>query len=100
MDRIKESIDSLPIAACFFDKKGVLRLINRRMLAISDQLRKTGIQTLSELQAALQFPPKDILCLDPQLRIFRFPDGKHCDSDKRSSQQKKVLLILRSQQRM
>lgn len=76
MDRIKESIDSLPIAACFFDKKGVLRLINRRMLAISDQLRKTGIQTLSELQAALQFPPKDILCLDPQLRIFRFPDGK------------------------
>ena len=32
MDRIKESFDSLPIAACFFDKNGVVRLINRRML--------------------------------------------------------------------
>ena len=29
MDRIKESFDSLPIAACFFDKNGVVRLINR-----------------------------------------------------------------------
>ena len=28
MDRIKESFDSLPIAACFFDKNGVVRLIN------------------------------------------------------------------------
>ena len=26
MDRIKESFDSLPIAACFFDKNGVVRL--------------------------------------------------------------------------
>ena len=32
MDRIKESFDNLPIAACFFDKNGVVRLINRRML--------------------------------------------------------------------
>ena len=28
MDRIKESFDNLPIAACFFDKNGVVRLIN------------------------------------------------------------------------
>ena len=40
MDRIKESFDSLPIAACFFDKNGVVRLINRRMLAIANWLRK------------------------------------------------------------
>ena len=33
MDRIKESFDSLPIAACFFDKNGVVRLINRLELA-------------------------------------------------------------------
>ena len=33
MDRIKESFDSLPIAACFFDKNGVVRLIK----AILDQ---------------------------------------------------------------
>ena len=49
MDRIKESFDSLPIAACFFDKNGVVRLINRRMLAIANCLRKGGIQSLAEM---------------------------------------------------
>jgi len=54
MDRIKESFDSLPIAVCFFDKNGVVRLINHRMLAIASQLRKGGIQTLAELHDALR----------------------------------------------
>ena len=76
MDRIKESFDSLPIAACFFDKNGVVRLINRRMLAIAKWLRKGGIQSLAEMQSALQAPPANVCCLDLHLRIYRFPDGK------------------------
>ena len=75
MDRIKESFDSLPIAACFFDKNGVVRLINRRMLAIAKWLRKGGIQSLAEMQNALQAPPANVCCLDLCLRIYRFPDG-------------------------
>lgn len=75
MDRIKESFDSLPIAVCFFDKNGVVRLINHRMLAIASQLRKGGIQTLAELHDALRSPPPTVRCLDPQLYIFRFSDG-------------------------
>lgn len=75
MDRIKESFDSLPIAVCFFDKNGVVRLINHRMLAIASQLRKGGIQTLAELHEALRSPPSTVRCLDPQLYIFRFSDG-------------------------
>ena len=75
MDRIKESFDSLPIAACFFDGNGVVRLINHRMLAISNFLRKGGIQTLSEMEDALRSPPADVDCLSPQLRIYRLPDG-------------------------
>ena len=71
MDRIKESFDSLPIAACFFDKNGVVRLINRRMLAIANWLRKGGIQSLAELHDALRSPPPTVRCLDPQLYIFR-----------------------------
>ena len=51
MDRIKESFDSLPIAACFFDKNGVVRLINHRMLAITNWLQKGGIQSLAEMQS-------------------------------------------------
>ena len=75
MDRIKESFDSLPIAVCFFDKNGVVRLINHRMLAIASQLRKGGIQTLAELHDALRSPPPTVRCLDSQLYIFRFSDG-------------------------
>ena len=76
MDRIKESFDNLPIAACFFDKNGVVRLINRRMLAIASWLRKGGIQSLAEMRDALNLPPANVRCLDPRLWIYRFPDGK------------------------
>ena len=76
MDRIKESFDNLPIAACFFDKNGVVRLINRRMLTIANWLRKGGIQSLAEMRDALRSPPSNVRCLDPRLWIYRFPDGK------------------------
>lgn len=76
MDRIKESFDILPIAVCFFDKNGGVRLINHRMLSIVNILRKDGIQTLSELRHALEFPPSNIYCLDPKLQIFLFPDNQ------------------------
>ncbi len=76
MDKIKESFDSLPIAVCFFDTNGVVRLVNHRMLAIASLLRKNGVQTLAEMRIALQAPPADICCLDPQLQIYRFPGGK------------------------
>ena len=76
MDRIKESFDSLPIAVCFFDKNGVVRLVNRRMLVIASWLRRGGIQVLAELQSTLQAPPANVRCLDPRLQIYRFPDGK------------------------
>ena len=75
MDRIKNSFDSLPIAVCFFDHNDVVRLINHRMLAIASLLRRGGIQTLAELQDALQSPPEAVRCLDPQLQIYQFPDG-------------------------
>ena len=76
MDRIKESFDSLPIAACFFDKNGVVRLVNRRMLALAGWLREGGIQSLAEMQSALDAPPANVRCLSPSLRLYRFPDGK------------------------
>ena len=75
MQRIKESFDRLPIGICFFDWHGVVRLINHRMLEISGVLCKGGLQTLPELQAALQAPPEAVSCLDPALSIYRFPNG-------------------------
>ena len=77
MDQIKESFDSLPIAACFFDKNGVVRLVNHRMLVIANYLRKGGIQTLAELQSTLQLTACNrVLSEYPHLQIYRFPDGR------------------------
>ena len=42
-------------------------LINRRMLAITNWLQKGGIQSLAEMQSALQAPPASVCCLDPHL---------------------------------
>ncbi len=75
MDKIKESFDSLPVGVCFFDNNGVVRLINHRMLAVADNLSKNGIQTVFELENILSNPPKEIVCLNPLLKIFRFRDG-------------------------
>ena len=76
MDRIKECFDQLPVGVCFFDKNGVVRLINHRMLSIVSHLRKNGVQTLAELEHSLQSPPAAVCCLNPLLQIYRFPDGK------------------------
>ncbi len=76
MDRVKASFDSLPIAVCFFDSKGIIRLVNHRMLAAMDYLHRNGVQTLSEMDAAMKNPPENVECLSTKLRIYRFPNGK------------------------
>ena len=96
MDRIKESFDSLPIAACFFDKNGVVRLINRRMLAIANWLRKGGIQSLAEIRDALHSPPANVRCLDPRLWITAFRTGRRCALRRSRLQQKRASAIRRS----
>lgn len=74
MSNIKESFDNMPIAVCFFDKRGVIRLINHKMLSVSDELYENGIQTLEELREALKSPKKAVL-LDENIPIYRFSDG-------------------------
>ncbi len=76
MDKIKEGFDSLPIAVCFFGKDGIVRLVNHRMLTVMNDLRPDGVQTLSELEAALTNPSETVNRLNPQLPIYRFSDGK------------------------
>ena len=77
MNVIKESFDNLPIAVCFFDRNGLVRLVNRRMLEISAVLLGTEFQTLFELRYALLAPPnKEISVIDKSFPVLRFPDGK------------------------
>lgn len=76
MNSIKESFDNLPIAVCFFDSRGIVRLVNRSMLSVGAMLLGSGIQTLNELRQALQSPPRGIVPVDWMNMIFRFPDGR------------------------
>ena len=75
MDRIKESFDSLPIAACFFDKNGVVRLINRRMLAIANWLQKAVYSRWQRCRALCRRRRQACAVWIRVLRIYRFPDG-------------------------
>ena len=47
MNIIKESFDNLPMALCFFNRRGIACLVNRRMLWVSTQLLGSSVQTLS-----------------------------------------------------
>ena len=97
MDRIRESFDSLPVAICFFDKNGVVCLINHRMLMLTDRLRKNGIQTFDELEAALEQPPETVCCLNKELQLYRFFDQSVFNLRKRQSGQSRGYPIRRLQ---
>ena len=75
MNSIKESFDNLPVAVCFFDKRGVVRLMNRRMLSVGAELLGSGVQTLEELRRALDTPPESIERLDAEMGVYKFPNG-------------------------
>ena len=75
MNAIKESFYNLPAAICILNAKGLVRLMNRRMLAVSAMLLGSGIQTLGELREALQNPPKAVTKDVSMPCVYHFPDG-------------------------
>lgn len=75
MNAIKESFDNLPMAVCIFDSLGLVRLMNRRMLWATAILLGSGVQTLEELEYALEQPPEGITPLKNAPGVYRFPDG-------------------------
>lgn len=74
MKHIKGSFDNMPIAVCFFDKRGIVRLVNHKMLSVVTELCNNGIQTLEELRAALKSPTIATL-IDDSMPLYRFSDG-------------------------
>ncbi len=75
MDRIKESFDSLPIAACFSIKTAWCGFINHWMLHCKLAAKRRHTDACRDA-ARLQSPPANVRCLDLRLRIYRFPDEK------------------------
>ena len=66
---------NLPAAICIFSARGLVRLMNRRMLAVGTMLLGSGIQTLGELQAALEHPPETVTKDASMPGVYHFPDG-------------------------
>ncbi len=75
MNAIKESIDNLPAAICIFNAKGLVRLMNRRMLAVGSWLLGSGIQTLGKLREVLESPPETVTKDASMPGVYHFPDG-------------------------
>lgn len=70
---IQESLDNFPGGIAFFDKKGLPKLINRRMYALNLALAERDIQSVQELWDALQSPSGTVRKLDSSM--YQFPDG-------------------------
>ena len=72
---VKEGFDTLPAAICYFDRNGLLRLINHRMQEIAAVLCGRDLQTLTDLEQALRSPGGGVRLRDEAARIYKFPDG-------------------------
>lgn len=74
-ESVKEGSDNLPDGICYFDEKGAVRLVNRKMISLGMMLFGKEIQTLDELRRALSDPRPGAQCLDPEIALYRFQDG-------------------------
>lgn len=71
---IKEAMDNLPVAGCYFTPRGTVKLCNRQMYSLYRAMTGRDLQTLSELHTALE------QCTDRGIGRTRdggyiFPDG-------------------------
>ncbi len=51
---IKEAMDDLPLAGCYFTDRGTVKLCNRQMYRLYHAMTGRDLQTLSELKSALE----------------------------------------------
>lgn len=72
---IRESMDNLPVAGCYFNREGRVKLCNRQMYRIYHMMTREDLQTLSELQTALK------LC--EAYGVRKMPDGGYLFPDGR-----------------
>lgn len=71
---IKEAMDDLPVAGCYFTPRGTVKLCNRQMVSLYRTMTGRDLQTLSELHTALEY------CTDHGVGRthdggYVFPDG-------------------------
>ena len=78
---VKEGFDTLPAAICYFDRNGLLRLINHRMQEISAVLCGRDLQTLTDLEQALHSPGGGVQLRDEAARELYALILRECTSN-------------------
>ena len=75
---IKEAMDQLPSGICYFTMSGTVKLCNLQMYRLFHSLAQKDLQTLSELEEALDGCGSDtgVICLSKELQNYLFPDGR------------------------
>ena len=74
---VRQAMDTLPSAVCFFNPDGTVKLCNLQMYRLFRTLAQSDLQSLSELCAALHAPCADsgVVPLRTAKQTYLFPDG-------------------------
>lgn len=75
---VKQAMDTLPSAICYFSPSGRVKLCNLKMYSLFRSLTQSDLQTFEELQKALDACDKQsgIIKLSDERQTYLFPNGK------------------------
>lgn len=72
---VKEALDTLPAAVCYFTPSGTVKLCNRAMYALFRRITQSDLQSFYELKEALEGCDQSTGIIR-EGNVFLFPDGK------------------------
>lgn len=72
---VKEAMDTLPTAVCYFTSVGTVKLCNTAMYELFRQIAQCDLQSISELKEALDSCDRTTGIIR-EGNVFLFPDGK------------------------
>lgn len=72
---VKEALDTLPTAVCYFTATGTVKLCNRSMYDLFRKIAQSDLQSFAELKEALDDCEKTNGIIRED-NVFLFPDGK------------------------
>lgn len=75
---VKNAMDTLPVAICYFNPSGTVKLCNLQMHILFRSITQKDLQTLEELCCALEECGKSssVIRLSDEKQTFLFPDGR------------------------
>ncbi|MDD6799781.1 MAG: hypothetical protein PUE85_05115 [Firmicutes bacterium] len=78
-DSIREALNTLPAAVCYFDKNGLVKLCNLNMYRLYHEMTNSNLQTLEELHEALDKCSKitAVKKISDENPVWLFQDGRY-----------------------